>query len=72
MAQLVSERVVRLVNRVPCKDLGRCEYTEPWARACERLETDGRCGEIESNSDIWEKGVCDIWEKWGWREKKRP
>ena len=25
---------------------------------------------VESNSGIWEKGVCDMWEKWGWREKK--
>ena len=71
MAKLVSERVVRLVNRVPCKDLGRCEYTEPWARACERLETDGRCGEIESNSDMWEKrGVRHMGEMGLEREKK--
>ena len=27
--------------------------------------------EVELNSDIWGKGVCDIWEIWGWREKKR-
>ena len=26
--------------------------------------------EVELNSDIWGKGVCDIWEIWGWREKK--
>ena len=26
---------------------------------------------IESNAEIWENGVCDIWEKWGWRELKK-
>ena len=24
---------------------------------------------IECTSEVWEKGVCDIWEKWGWRER---
>ena len=35
-----------------------------------------RSGELqekkELNSEIWGKGVCDIWEKWvsGWRNKR--
>ena len=23
----------------------------------------------EFNSEIWEKGVCDIWEEWAWERK---
>jgi len=26
--------------------------------------------DVGLNSGIWEKGVCDLWEKWGWREIK--
>ena len=27
--------------------------------------------DVGLNSGIWEKGVCDLWEKWGWREIKK-
>ena len=46
--------------------------TEAQDLACgdELLGVGERKKEVELHSEMWGKGVCDIWEKWGWREKE--
>ena len=63
-----TQEMERLQVRI---SLTRTESTrKSWRGSNRTLLFLGEKKDAEFNSEIWGKGVCDIWEKWGWREKK--